>query len=82
MDPKVRETGKEVVKKLGVFVKWMNKGWGDAWVAQQLKCPPSAQGVILETPDGVSGQAPRMEPASSSACVSAILSLSLSVSHE
>ena len=41
---------------------------------------PSAQGVILETWDRVSHQAPCMEPASPSACVSASLSLSLSLS--
>ena len=41
---------------------------------------PSAQGVILETQDRVPLQAPCMDPASPSACVSA--SLSLSVSHE
>ena len=39
---------------------------------------PSAQGVILETWDRVPCQAPCMEPASPSACVSA----SLCVSHE
>ena len=42
--------------------------------------PPSAQGVILETWDRVPRRAPCMEPASPSACVSAILSLSLSLS--
>ena len=41
--------------------------------------PPSAQGVILETRDRVPRQAPCMDPVSSSACVSASLSLSLSV---
>ena len=40
--------------------------------------PPLAQGVILETQDGVPRWAPCMEPASPSACVSA----SLSVSHK
>ena len=40
---------------------------------------PSAQGVILETQDGVPCWAPRMGP-SPSACVSASLSLSLSLS--
>ena len=39
--------------------------------------PPSAQGVILETRDRVPRQAPCMEPASPSACVSASLSLPL-----
>ena len=38
--------------------------------------PPSAQGLILETWDRVPRQVPCMEPASSSACVSASLSLS------
>ena len=40
--------------------------------------PPLAQGMILETPDQVPRQAPRMEPASPSACVCASLSLCLS----
>ena len=40
--------------------------------------PPSAQGVILGTRDQVLHQAPRMEPASPSACVSAPLSVCLS----
>ena len=48
--------------------------------------PPSAWGLILETRDPVPHQASCMEPASPSACVSAPLSLSLSlsvcVSHE
>ena len=44
--------------------------------------PPSAQGLILETRDRVPRRAPCMEPASSSACVSAPLSLCLCVSHE
>ena len=39
--------------------------------------PPAAQGVILETLDGVPRQAPCMEPASPSACISASLSVSL-----
>ena len=37
---------------------------------------PSAQGVILETQDRVPRQAPGMEPASPSACVSASLCVS------
>ena len=41
---------------------------------------PSAQGVILETPDQVPCQGPSMGPSSPSACVSA--SLALCVSHE
>ena len=40
--------------------------------------PPSAQGVTLETRDRVPRQAPCMEPASPSACVSASLSDCLS----
>ena len=39
--------------------------------------PPSAQGVILEIWDGVPHQAPCMEPASPSVCVSASLSVCL-----
>ena len=39
--------------------------------------PPSAWGVILETRDRVPHQAPCMEAASPSACVSAPLSVSL-----
>ena len=38
---------------------------------------PSAQGMILETRDRVARQAPCMEPASPSACVSASLCVSL-----
>ena len=40
--------------------------------------PPAAQGVILETLDRVPRPAPRVGPASPSACVSASLSLCLS----
>uniref|UniRef100_A0A8C0JQS6 Small cell adhesion glycoprotein n=1 Tax=Canis lupus dingo TaxID=286419 RepID=A0A8C0JQS6_CANLU len=40
---------------------------------------PSTQGVILETQDRVPRQAPCVEPASPSACISASLSLSLFV---
>ena len=43
---------------------------------------PAAQGVILETQDRVPCQALCMELASPSACVSASLFLSLSVSNE
>ena len=42
-----------------------------------VECLPLAQGVILESWDRVSHQAPCMDPASPSACVSAFLSLSL-----
>ena len=44
--------------------------------------PPSAQGVILETWDRVPRQAPYMELASPSACVSAPLSLSVSLMNK
>ena len=43
---------------------------------------PSAQGMILESQDRVPYQAPCMEPASPSACVSASLSLSLCDYHK
>ena len=43
-------------------------------------CLLSAQAVVLETRDRVPHQAPRMEPVSPSACVSA--SLSVCVSHQ
>ena len=43
---------------------------------------PAAQGVILETLDRVSRQAPWMEPASPSACVSLPLYLSVSLMNE
>ena len=45
---------------------------------------PLAQGMILESQDQVLHRAPGMEPASPSACVSAFLSLSLSLNvyHE
>ena len=43
--------------------------------------PPSAQGMILETLDRVPRQAPCMEPASPSACVSASLCVCV-YSHE
>ena len=43
---------------------------------------PLAQGAILETRDRIPHQAPGMEPASPSACVSASLSLSLCDYHK
>ena len=55
---------------------WGQPGWLSGLV------PPSAQGVILETPDRVPCRAPCMEPASPSACVSASLSLSVSVMNK
>ena len=48
---------------------------GQPWWLSGLALP-SAQGMILETQDQVSCQAPHMEPASPSACVSASLCLS------
>ena len=52
---------------------------GQPWWLSGLALP-SAQGVILETWDGVPHQAPCMEPASPSTSVS--VSVSLCVSHE
>ena len=43
---------------------------------------PLAQGVILEHRDQVTHRAPGMEPASTSACVSASLSLSMSLMNK
>ena len=43
---------------------------------------PSAQGMILESQGWVPRQAPCMEPASLSACVSTSLSLSLSITNK
>ena len=43
---------------------------------------PSAQGLILEAWDRVLHRAPCMEPTSPSACVSACLSLSLSLMNK
>ena len=54
---------------------------GQPWWLSGL-APPSAQGVILETRDRVPRRASCMEPASSSACVSASLSLSLSLMNK
>ena len=51
--------------------------WQPRWL--RGLAPPSAQGVILETWDGVPRGAPCMEPASPSACVFASLSLSFFV---
>ena len=51
---------------------------GDTWVAQQLSvCLPLAQGMIPGSQDQVSHWVHYMEPVSSSACVSASLSVSL-----
>ena len=44
--------------------------------------PPSAQGLILETWDQVPRQAACMEPVSPSACVSASLSLCMSLMNK
>ena len=56
-----------------------NQIWGAARWLSSLALP-LAQGLILETQDQVPLGAPCMEPASLSACVSAVLALSLSVS--
>ena len=63
------------------FTQKTISSWG-AWVAQFVKRLPLAQGVILETWDGVPRQAPCREHASPSACVSASLSLSVCVSQK
>ena len=57
----------------------MKRFWGHLG-GSVVKRLPSAQGMILETQDQVPHGAPCMEPASSSAYVSA--PLSLFVSHE
>ena len=44
--------------------------------------PPSAQGAILGTRDQVPRRAPWMEPASPSACVSAFLSVCVTIMNE
>ena len=54
------------------------KGFWAARVAQWFSAP-SAQGVILETRDRIPHQAPCMEPASPFACMSAFLSLCVSL---
>ena len=55
----------------------INESWGHlgGLAVERL---PSAQGVILESQDRVLHQAPCMEPASPSACVSASLSMCVS----
>ena len=63
--------------KITMFFTYHNYGQ-PGWLSGLV--PPSAQGVILKTQDRVPCQAPCMEPASPSACVS--VSLSLCVSHE
>ena len=54
---------------------------GEQGQSQWLRdlAPPSAQGLVLETWDRVPRRAPCMEPASPSACVSASLSVCLSL---
>ena len=53
---------------------------GESLGGSAVWCLPLAQGAILESQDRVPHQAPGMEPASPSACISAPLSLSLSMS--
>ena len=66
------------------FVLWNSKQiiWFQAGQPGWLSGFASAQGMILETRDGVPCRALCMETASPSACVSASLFLSLCVSHE
>ena len=66
-NPKIEKKNKKQKTKIG------QPGWRSGLA------PPAARGVILETRYRVPRQAPCMEPASPSACVSASLSL-LSVS--
>ena len=68
---------KTTLKSLGGYKYVPGQPW---WLSGLA--PPSAQGVILEIWGGVPHRAPCMEHASPSACVSASLSFSLSVSHE
>ena len=63
-------------KKFSKVFKHGQPGWLSGLVL------PSAQGVILETWDRVPRQALCMEPASPSACVSASLSLSVSLMNK
>ena len=53
------------------------KTWDDRAAPVVQGFSAAAQGVILETQDGVPCQAPCMEPASPSVCVSASLSVCL-----
>ena len=67
---------KEGVK---TFLALEKKKLGQPWWLSGLVLP-SAQGVILEARDRVPRQAPCMEPASPSACVSASLSFCVCLS--
>ena len=55
--------------------------WGSLGGSAVQRLPP-AQGVTLESQDRVLRRAPCMEPASPSACVSASLSLSMSIMNK
>ena len=61
-------------KRKNLFQNVANRGCPGGSAVKRLS---SAQGVILESWDRVPHRAPRMEPASLSACVSASLSVSL-----
>ena len=65
----------KVVHCANIFKKmnWRVAGWLSGLAL------PSTHGLILETRDRVPRQAPCMEPASPSSCVSASLTLSMSV---
>ena len=69
-EPKFFQTNKQ--KKSIKKIIWGQPKWLSGLAL------PSAQGLILETRDRFPRQAPCMEPASPSACVSASHSLSLS----
>ena len=62
------------MENLSLWLKTTEQG--QPWWLSGL-APPSVQGVILETRDRIPHQAPCMESASPSACLSASLSVSL-----
>ena len=69
---------------LSLSVSLMNKeikSWGSLGGSVVWRLP-LAQGAILEPRDQVPRQAPGMEPASPSSCVSASLSLSMSIIYK
>ena len=73
----------EVYNQLGVYKPlWLKTKRSGCLGGSVLEHLPLAQGVILGSRDRVPHQAPCMEPASPSACVSASLSLSFCISHE
>ena len=68
------------VTAIGTKLEQKRSDQEDPWVAQQVWLLLLAQGVILESRDQVLCRAPGTEPAYSSACVTAFLSLSLFLS--